>query len=161
MQKKGLEPSPCCQDRHLKPARLPIPPLLQAIYLSQARHILTRGYGFVNRKIVFVTFRYLCKYIGNRRAFSRPLLRRPGMRFCSRRERQQSCFPAALAYDISPFPVPVFKPLYPYDIIKTKLGRKRIFSNVPAWQGFGFLLRRLTTLHEGAGGRGDADQRAA
>ncbi len=62
MQKKGLEPSPCCQDRHLKPARLPIPPLLQAIYLSQARHILTREYGFVNRKFIFVIFSQLCKF---------------------------------------------------------------------------------------------------
>ena len=29
MQKKGLEPSLYCYNRHLKPARLPIPPLLR------------------------------------------------------------------------------------------------------------------------------------
>ncbi len=28
MQEKGLEPSLPCDNRHLKPARLPIPPLL-------------------------------------------------------------------------------------------------------------------------------------
>ena len=28
MQEKGLEPSLYCYNRHLKPARLPIPPLL-------------------------------------------------------------------------------------------------------------------------------------
>ncbi len=28
LQEKGLEPSLCCHNRHLKPARLPIPPLL-------------------------------------------------------------------------------------------------------------------------------------
>ncbi len=29
VQKKGLEPSLYCYNRHLKPARLPIPPLLR------------------------------------------------------------------------------------------------------------------------------------
>ena len=40
MQEKGLEPSLCCHNRHLKPARLPIPPLLRTIDLSPTKSIL-------------------------------------------------------------------------------------------------------------------------
>ena len=29
MQEMGLEPTRCCHHRHLKPARLPIPPFLR------------------------------------------------------------------------------------------------------------------------------------
>ena len=32
MPKEGIEPSPCCQDGILNPARLPIPPLRQLVY---------------------------------------------------------------------------------------------------------------------------------
>ena len=35
LPEEGLEPSPCCQDGILNPARLPIPPLRQVLY-SQA-----------------------------------------------------------------------------------------------------------------------------
>lgn len=35
MQKKGLEPSRCCHHRHLKPARLPIPPFLHMLVFSE------------------------------------------------------------------------------------------------------------------------------
>ncbi len=37
MQEMGLEPTRYCYHRHLKPARLPIPPLLQNP-VSQTRH---------------------------------------------------------------------------------------------------------------------------
>ncbi len=33
MQEMGLEPTRPCGHRHLKPARLPIPPLLRANYI--------------------------------------------------------------------------------------------------------------------------------
>ena len=32
MQEMGLEPTRSCDHRHLKPARLPIPPLLHFVY---------------------------------------------------------------------------------------------------------------------------------
>ena len=34
MQEKGLEPSLYCYNRHLKPARLPIPPFLRTVDLK-------------------------------------------------------------------------------------------------------------------------------
>ena len=40
LPKEGLEPSPCCQDGILNPARLPIPPLrLLAAYYCQTRNL--------------------------------------------------------------------------------------------------------------------------
>ena len=36
MQKMGLEPTQSCDHRHLKPARLPIPPLLHSAVLPTA-----------------------------------------------------------------------------------------------------------------------------
>ncbi len=42
MQEKGLEPSLYCYNRHLKPARLPIPPLLRTF------DILACSFAFVN-----------------------------------------------------------------------------------------------------------------
>ncbi len=37
MPKEGVEPSPCCQDGILNPARLPVPPLRPRFYL----HVLS------------------------------------------------------------------------------------------------------------------------
>ena len=42
LQEMGLEPTRYCYHRHLKPARLPIPPLLRA------KHILSFFCGNVN-----------------------------------------------------------------------------------------------------------------
>ena len=36
MQEMGLEPTRSCDHRHLKPARLPIPPLLHFLFLSRS-----------------------------------------------------------------------------------------------------------------------------
>ena len=50
----GLEPTRSCDHRHLKPARLPIPPLLhleRALYFASARYILYDLSLIVNRKI--------------------------------------------------------------------------------------------------------------
>ncbi len=35
LPEEGLEPSPCCQDGILNPARLPIPPLRRVVLLNQ------------------------------------------------------------------------------------------------------------------------------
>ena len=62
MQEMGLEPTRYCYHRHLKPARLPIPPLLRAIcsisvfsylvnnffqqYFKKSQHVIsTRNWG--------------------------------------------------------------------------------------------------------------------
>jgi hypothetical protein len=37
MQEMGLEPTRSCDHRHLKPARLPIPPLLHLLLVSRFR----------------------------------------------------------------------------------------------------------------------------
>ena len=44
MPKEGLEPSPCCQDGILNPARLPIPPL------RLFEHIIAGQKDLVNQK---------------------------------------------------------------------------------------------------------------
>ena len=36
MQKMGLEPTRYCYHRHLKPARLPIPPLLHFLFINRS-----------------------------------------------------------------------------------------------------------------------------
>ena len=47
MQKMGLEPTRYCYHRHLKPARLPIPPLL---HVELTKAILTFFTQVVNHK---------------------------------------------------------------------------------------------------------------
>ena len=42
MQEMGLEPTRYCYHRHLKPARLPIPPLLRTVI---QRNLLMRKMG--------------------------------------------------------------------------------------------------------------------
>ena len=54
MQKKGLEPSRHCCHRHLKPARLPIPPLLRT------RCIIHRTLFYVKQIIAFCCCEYFC-----------------------------------------------------------------------------------------------------
>ena len=39
MQEMGLEPTRSCDHRHLKPARLPIPPLLHFVYQMSYRQL--------------------------------------------------------------------------------------------------------------------------
>ena len=54
MQEMGLEPTRYCYHRHLKPARLPIPPLLHsecALYSASAKYMLLDLYQIVKRKI--------------------------------------------------------------------------------------------------------------
>ena len=58
MQEKGLEPSLYCYNRHLKPARLPIPPLLHR-GISADLLILPSFSAFVNR--FFAKTRSVCQ----------------------------------------------------------------------------------------------------
>jgi hypothetical protein len=47
MPKEGVEPSPCCQDGILNPARLPVPPLR---LIQTDATVLARGEIHVNLK---------------------------------------------------------------------------------------------------------------
>ena len=58
MQEKGLEPSRPCGHRHLKPARLPIPPLLHfyaasGYQLSDTTQRLYNQYAYFASKMIF------------------------------------------------------------------------------------------------------------
>ena len=51
MQEAGLEPALCCHNRHLKPARLPIPPLLRT-----RRHYLPTNDSILFQELFVNTF---------------------------------------------------------------------------------------------------------
>ena len=56
MQEMGLEPTRYCYHRHLKPARLPIPPLLHfyiCCVLLSTKYILHDKEEIVNKKLDF------------------------------------------------------------------------------------------------------------
>ena len=55
MQKMGLEPTLYCYNRHLKPARLPIPPLLRTIdVFTRQRKIFYQNSGLKSTKNFYI-----------------------------------------------------------------------------------------------------------
>ncbi len=66
MQEKGLEPSRHCCHRHLKPARLPIPPFLQELTKDMIPFLLAKvkkNLQVFFKKIVFFMLTDYLKFV--------------------------------------------------------------------------------------------------